>query len=364
MSTDDPDFSRGSRLLPGLGDRLARLHPRLGMLRFEEAIRRTTPDLMQRHGVPGMQFSFSIGGRAIRTVTFGVADAQLGNRLESSTVFALGSITKVLTALGALTLVRDGVMELDEPLDDEIGEFFNHAGREDLERLRKVTLRRLLGHATGLAHANPPRREQARREEWLAGDSLRFERDPGTGTGYSGMNYALVEVVLERRGGSDFAGLMRKRVFEPLGLGEMRFERELTGNETRASDHDERGEVVKVAPSVCAAASGLVSSTRNVCRCLQACHFEGKLLPLELMQLQLQPQPETLSGATATLGMHLHRGNDARSVSHGGTRPGHRSLVVVVPGAQGILCVAANSESGHEVFRPITGFFRAITMEE
>lgn len=358
-----PNDSRGDRRLPRLINRLARLHPRLAMLRFEEALRRTTPELMRRHRTLGAQCSFSIGGCAIRTLCFGVADATRRNPLGPATLFRLGSVTKPLTAMGVLALARDGVVGLDEPVHAEIEAFFGDIGQQDRERLRKVTLRQLLSHTAGLAHVNPPRLHDARHEVWLNRETLKFVCDPGTQSGYSGVSYALAEIVMEKRTGKDFAGLMRERVFRPLGMLESRFEREPPpATESLASDHDEKGEVVETPPTVCHASSGLVSSTQEVCRGLQACHFGGSFLPRELAQLQLTPQPAGMPGATATLGLHLHKGMDARSLSHGGTRPGHRSLAVLVPEARGVLCVAANCESGAEVFRPITGFFRAITI--
>lgn len=358
-----PNDTRGDRWLSRVIDRVARLHPRLGMLRFEEALRRNTPELMHQHRTPGVQVSFSIGGCATRTLCFGLACTRSRVPVDSSTLFRLGSVTKPLAALGVLALVRDGVLNLDESVHAEIEEFFNHLNERDRQRVHGVTMRNLLSHTTGLAHFNPPRLHNATKDMWLNSTSLKFESDPGTKPGYSGVNYAFAEVVVEKRTRQDFPALMRERVLTPLGMTSSRFERELhQSSETLASDHDKDGGFLDSPPSVCHASSGLVSSTAEVCRGLQTCHFTDGFLPPDLSQLQFTPQPHGLAGATATLGMHLHKGTDARSLSHGGTRPGHRSLVVVVPEARAVLCIAANSESGAEVFKPITGFFRAITI--
>ncbi|MBU6413411.1 MAG: beta-lactamase family protein [Planctomycetes bacterium] len=358
-----PSASRGDRWLPRVIDRVARVHPRLGMLRFEEALRRNTLSLMQKHRVPGVQISFSIGDCAVRTLCFGVMCAQRRIPITPLTVFGLCSVTKPLTALGVLALVKDQVLHLDEPLHDEIVDLFTGISQEDSSRLRGITLRHCLAHTSGLAHFNPPRSHDPCRQTWLNASNLKFVRDPGAASGYSGINYALVEIVMEWRTGLPFSKIMGDSVLRPLKMEHSRFERDIpVADEQLSSDHDEHGHVFPTPPTVCHASSGLVSSTEQVCRGLQACHFSDGFLPRDLSQLQLTPQPSGLLGATATLGLHLHKGLDARSLSHGGTRPGHRSLVVVVPEARAVLCIAANSESGAEVFKPITGFFRAITI--
>lgn len=362
-SSTDPNEIGGDRWLARWADRLARAHPRLGMLRFEEAIRRTMPRLMRQHLVPGVQISFSIGGASVRTLCFGMACQRSARAIEPSTVFRLSSVTKPFTAMGVLVLAQRGVVTLDESVGEDVATIFGAVSQEDRGRLKGLTLRRLLGHASGLAHFNPPRLDNACRAEWLHAATVRFECDPGTRSAYSGVNYALAEVVVENRTRKSFPVVMQELVLSPLGMTKSRFERDAAReSELLSRDHDGSGIELESPASVCHASSGLVSSTEEVCRGLSACHFQGVLLPSKLAVLQRTAQPDGLKGATATLGFHLHRGVDERCLSHGGTRPGHRSLVVMVPGAQAVLCIAANGEGGAEVFKAMTGFFRAITV--
>ncbi|MGK5683426.1 serine hydrolase domain-containing protein [Actinoplanes sp. URMC 104] len=119
--------------------------------------------------------------------------------------FAWASVTKLVTALTVLTAVDRGEVALDEP-----------AGPPG------STLRHLLAHASGLAP-----------------DSDDVLSAPGRRRIYSNRGIEVAADLVAQRAGADFAGLLRQRVLEPLGMSGT----ELTGSPA----HGARGPVADLA---------------------------------------------------------------------------------------------------------------------
>jgi CubicO group peptidase (beta-lactamase class C family) len=125
------------------------------------------------------------------------------------------SFTKTVLAVTALTLVRDGLIGLDDKLPE--GPF---------------TLRQLLRHEAGLAdygeledyHAAVARQDPP----WLIEDMLqrldatRLRYEPGVGWRYSNVGYLYVVKLIERATGLTLARALQRRLFAPLGLSQVR----------------------------------------------------------------------------------------------------------------------------------------------
>jgi CubicO group peptidase (beta-lactamase class C family) len=125
------------------------------------------------------------------------------------------SFTKTVLATAALSLVRDGLLALDDELPE--GPF---------------TLRHLLRHQAGLAdygeladyHAAVARGDSA----WPVAEMLqrldasRLRYAPGTQWRYSNVGYLFVAQVIERVTGLSLAQALNERVVLPLGLSPVR----------------------------------------------------------------------------------------------------------------------------------------------
>ena len=99
-------------------------------------------------------------------------------------MFALASVTKLLSAYGVLLAVEEGAVELDQP-----------AGPPG------STVRHLLAHASGLAFGE-----------------RKVMADPGAKRIYSSAGYEVLAEFVGAQTGIEFAGYLREGVFEPLGM--------------------------------------------------------------------------------------------------------------------------------------------------
>ncbi|WP_051298791.1 serine hydrolase domain-containing protein [Arthrobacter castelli] len=129
-----------------------------------------------------------------------------------ATVYDIASITKVFTAVTILTLVRDGVLGLDEPVFGRLAAF--SAGAK-----RAITVRQLLTHTSGLPAEweDVPGGQPFDRSELLerlAG--LELEADPGSRFIYSCVGYNVLMHLAEQLTGTEWSHLVHDRLLTPL----------------------------------------------------------------------------------------------------------------------------------------------------
>lgn len=135
---------------------------------------------------------------------------------HSDVVVPWWSFTKPVLATAALSLVRDGLIQLDDPVQE--GPF---------------TLRQLLKHQAGLAdYSELPEYHAAVAEgkiPWPAAemmrrlDATRLRYAPGNGWRYSNVGYLLVARLIERITELSLEDALARRVLLPLGVTQVRF---------------------------------------------------------------------------------------------------------------------------------------------
>jgi CubicO group peptidase (beta-lactamase class C family) len=153
--------------------------------------------------VPGLSIAAIDAGEIIMTGGFGVANTQTREPVGADTVFQAASLSKPVVAYAALRLADAGLLELDRPLGSYLGEPYATGDA----RIAAVTARQALSHSSGL-------------QNWRfqAGDELQFAFEPGSGFQYSGEGYFYLQRALEALSGESFEALLRRLVFEPLGM--------------------------------------------------------------------------------------------------------------------------------------------------
>lgn len=140
------------------------------------------------------------------------------NRMD--TRFNLASIGKMFTAVAVAQLVERGKLSYSDTLDRALPSYPNK------EIARKVTVRHLLTHTSGLTEARTPtsgdnsfRQGFRNVREYLgaaAGDTLKF--DPGTRLEYSSYGYLVLGAIIEHASGQDYYDYVREHVYKPAGM--------------------------------------------------------------------------------------------------------------------------------------------------
>lgn len=168
--------------------------------------------LMAAGRVPGLALALIADGEPRYVRAYGYADVDEQRALDVNTVMVGASFTKAAFAYTVMTLVDDGVIDLDRPisayLSRPLPEYENYSDLADDPRWRVWTPRMLLSHTSGLPNWR-----------WLRDDQkLRIVFAPGSRYAYSGEGITIMQFVLEEGLGLEVGALMQERVFDRFGM--------------------------------------------------------------------------------------------------------------------------------------------------
>lgn len=181
-----------------------------------ERLARVLADLSTRHHVPGVQLAVSTPGDLI-TVEIGEREHGTGRPLGPDDKVPVGSITKALTATLAMILVGDGDLDLDEP----IGEILPELGQRPGQLGRRLTLRQLLSHTSGLpSDLDDEDGTGASTRRCLLDrcKRMRLVHEPGRGFSYSTAGYVLVGELIATVTGMTWQEAIESILLRPLGI--------------------------------------------------------------------------------------------------------------------------------------------------
>ena len=117
---------------------------------IEDMIRQT----MSRSRIPGLSVVICDSQGPIWEAGFGYGDDGRTVTVDGNTLFSIQSMSKTFTAVGVLTAVRDGLVDLDVPISRSLPDFRIQSIFEDRPQDR-ITLRHLLMHTAGFTHEAP-----------------------------------------------------------------------------------------------------------------------------------------------------------------------------------------------------------------
>lgn len=171
---------------------------------------------VKERGFVGVSLAILHDGKVVHAKGYGKRSIKTGEPVSVDTAFAIGSVTKQLTAASVLLLAQDGKLSAK----DKVAKYF-----PDLTRAKDITLHDLMSHVAGYPDYYPldftDRRMQkpvthAKLLKDYAGGKLDFE--PGTRFSYSNTGYIILGRVVEKVSGEPLGTFMEKRIFGPLGM--------------------------------------------------------------------------------------------------------------------------------------------------
>ncbi len=165
---------------------------------------------------PSVSVAAIQNGRVTYARAFGMANLANNRPAETSTRYAVGSISKQFTTAALLLEQEHGKVSLD----DKVSKYF-----PELTRANEVTIRELLSHTSGYEDYAPqdylipewtkPTTPDEILSHW-AKKSLNF--DPGTKWQYSNTNYVIAGKILEKVSGQHLLPFLEENFFKPLGM--------------------------------------------------------------------------------------------------------------------------------------------------
>jgi CubicO group peptidase (beta-lactamase class C family) len=160
------------------------------------------PRLMELAQVPGIGMGIVHEDRVAWQNHAGVMDATSKQPVTAGTIWPAASLSKPVFAYGVLSLVDEGKLDLDRPLNSYVE---GHAPAD--ARGDKITPRHVLSHTTGYVNWR-------NRPEMALTPSF----EPGARFQYSGEGFYYLQRAVEKVTGNGFEQFMQERVFGPLGM--------------------------------------------------------------------------------------------------------------------------------------------------
>lgn len=172
--------------------------------------------------VPGVGIAIVSRDKVLWVGGFGVADLETRRPVTADTVFRIGSVTKMFTALGLIMLNEEGKLRLNGP----VREFAPDAPYANpWEQTNPITAAQLLEHTAGF---QDPAAELFDRDtakpltlrEALAAQTaaLKVQWKPGLHAVYSNSGYGLAGYVLQTVAQAPYEEFIGQRLFAPLGM--------------------------------------------------------------------------------------------------------------------------------------------------
>jgi CubicO group peptidase (beta-lactamase class C family) len=313
-------------------------------------IRRILEDRIdrQRRGVGIVVGLVSPEGR--RVIAHGGLDFGDPRKLGGDTVFEIGSVGKVFTALLLSDMVQRGGVALDDP----VARYLPPEIRVPESSGRPITLRDLATHHSGLPRLPTnffPRNFANPYADYTVDQLYQFlsdyqlTRDVGSRYQYSNVGYGLLGHALARRAGRDYDSLVIGRIAAPLGLASTRIALSPQMKARLAVGHNERLEAVPGWDDTTLAGAGSLRSSVNDLLAFLAAQFDQRTSHLRsAMHAMLDVRaPTDTPNVDVALGWHVTKREGRELVWHNGGTGGYSSFVGFSPETRTGVVVLSNA---------------------
>lgn len=194
-----------------------------------ERIDTQTAAELAKDGLGGVSVGIVQGSSLVWAKSYGLADTARKTPAANDSIYRIGSVTKMFTALMLRQLEEAGKIQLTDPVAKYFPEINKIPGRS--AGAAPITLIQLATHTSGLD------REPEDTETYLKGavadwekvllaalPQTRFAYEPGTRFSYSNIGYAILGAALGRAAGQPYTEYVRQYIFLPLGMTDTVFE--------------------------------------------------------------------------------------------------------------------------------------------
>jgi CubicO group peptidase (beta-lactamase class C family) len=185
-------------------------------------------------------------GKVVYAEGVGQRDRESSSPMTTDAIFRIASQSKAIVSVGAMMLVEEGKLLLNDPVSRYLPAFRNTTvaspreggGYDVVPAERQITIRHLLTHTAGIAYGSGPgsdRWEQAEITGWYFAHrdepiqrtveriaALPMPAQPGSAWVY-GYNTDILGAVIEVVSGQPLADFLRERILSPLDMRDTHF---------------------------------------------------------------------------------------------------------------------------------------------
>jgi len=329
--------------------------------------RMTLAERMAHYDVPGVSIAVINDHQIEWAKGYGLLQAGSPDPVTAETFFQTGSIAKPVIAAAALHHVEQGLLDLDQDVNQSLVSW--QLPQNQFTAEEKVTLRRLLSHTAGVTvhgfvgyaqgEEIPTLQQILDGEPPANSPPIRVDTIPGSQFRYSGGGYMIVQQLLEDVTGAPFPDMMKDTILEPWGMSAATLQSPLPEDRwaNAASGHYANGSPMPgrwhnypehgAGASMWATPSDMATFALGVMQSYAG--QSDKVLSQEMAVQMLSPQI-TGRGLGPSLG---HDGADRFYFMHDGINDGYKSVFAAYPQrGQGVV-IMTNADSGDALWREI-----------
>jgi CubicO group peptidase (beta-lactamase class C family) len=272
-----------------------------------------------------------------------------GQPVNEHSMYEIGSVTKVFTALALADMVRRGEVALDDPVRHLLPEGSTVPSRNG----REITLRLLSAQRSGLPRMPgnlAPRDTQNPYADFDGAHLLDFvrgytlPRDPGERYEYSNLGVGLLGFALAQRGHESYEAMIARRVLTPLRMNSTMVTLTPEARARLAHGHDGERPAANWDMDALAGAGALRSDPEDMTVFVAAAML-ARSTPLD-SAFALTGQVQFEAGSPAMdigLGWHILKRPTMRIIWHNGGTGGYRSFIGFDPARKIGVVVLSNS---------------------
>jgi CubicO group peptidase (beta-lactamase class C family) len=229
---------------------------RLGSKEFGCLVFIKIHDRMKHYNVSGLSLALINNGNLGLTEGYGVLEAGMTSKVSNNSMFNACSISKFATATLVLKLGDEGILDLDENVNDRLISWKVPENR--FTQNKKVTLRTLLSHQSGIIdpegsfgeynsnHGIPTMLDLLEGRKSYCPEPLEVKYEPGSDFQYSDAGFCIIEQLIEDVSGEAFKSVMNEQIFKPLNMRNSSLEYTIPADKSYnfACGHNKDGKVV------------------------------------------------------------------------------------------------------------------------
>lgn len=306
---------------------------------------------IQRAHLPGCIVSLVYSDSVIVEKGWGFSSIKNKLLVDDSTLFELGSVGKIFTAISVLQLVKQGKLDLHRDVNTYLKEF-----KIKNPYSTPVTLFHLLTHTAGFDDRffgymalNSASIQQL--DEHLKERMPNLFTEPGKQINYSNYSYALAGYLVELASGESFADYVHRHILTPLSMTHTTYfysdAKEKPGLLATGYRIVDVGEEIPSLPRHTLPSGSIISTTSDMTNLLvELLRPSGKVLSDDIRQALFSRQ---FSNHTLLMGYSLgfeeQLNNGILGFGKGGSVPGFLSAIYVEPKTMLGLFVATNTQT-------------------
>ncbi len=283
---------------------------------------------------------------------FARGPAQVGNddAVDGDTIFEIGSVSKVFTALTLADEAHRGELSLNDPAVKYLppGTTLPQHGPKPISLLDLAT------HTSGLPNMPPnvaptdlnnPNAEMTQEQLLRSVAAYELTRDVGSGYQYSDAGYQLLGLAVADAAHTDFETLLKSRIFGPLKMTNTRIAASLDEKDRLSAGYDPHLQPIPHQRMPTLLGSGGMRSTANDLLNFLAANIGltgSPLAPAMADMVRIQ-RPTQYSELKVALGWHVATLHGVEMVWENGQTEGYRAFIGFVPKTRSGVVVLSNS---------------------